>query len=231
MPKYTQLFRETEKKICGFLTDIGFKECLFPKLPTASQCVELKKALPRLSEEWSKELVDAKLEQDIPSYPKEFTLSHWQCEPFYYYLKREKPQEPVRFFDRSGWSYRVETDIDDFRLFEFQRIECVWTCPCDGTETLLNGLLEGLSHILGNMGLENRIVRKIEEEKSTNEKIVRDIEVELKGVGIVELVGCHVHGRLFVDGLRIDIPENFYTGCCGIGLNRIVNCLIKLGLS
>lgn len=228
LPNYTKLFRNTEKIIVDFLESVDFKECLFPKLITSYQSNDLKKALPRLSHEWSKELVDAKLENTSHNYPEKFVLPHWQCEPFYLFLQLEKPRSPIKFFDRSGWSYRVENDINDFRLFEFQRIECVWACPENKAIEIQDALLTNLSKLLLNLGIDNRIIEKKCEEIETSEKVVKDIETELDGIGNVELVGSHLHGRLFIDGLNIDIPDNYYTGCCGIGLNRIINCLIYL---
>ena len=231
LPTYTKLFRSTEKIISDFLSSIGFEECLFPKLFTEKQGQKLKNALPRLTEEWSKELVESNIENKIGGYPPNFILSHWQCEPFYYFLQKEKPQHTIKFFDKSGWSYRVENDINNFRLFEFQRIECVWACPQEETEKILDELLNNLSVILAELGLKNKIVEKKIEKQETLEKVVRDIEVEVKNGEIIELVGSHIHGRLFIEGLGIDVPNNFYTGCCGIGMSRIVNCLITNSIS
>jgi len=223
LPAYTKLFRKTEKVITDFLLSIGFEECLFPKLFTSEQGMELKRALPRLTNEWSKELIESNIKNYTDGYPSNFILSHWQCEPFYYFLQKEKPQKTIKYFDKSGWSYRVEDDINNYRLFEFQRIECVWACPKDDAENILDVLLNNLSIILNEFGIKNKIVEKKNEELETLEKVVKDIEVEIKDAGTVELVGGHIHGRLFIDELDIAIPDNFYTGCCGIGLSRIVN--------
>lgn len=226
LPAYTKLFRNTEKIITDSLLNAGFEECLFPKLFTEKQGKELKMALPRLTKEWSKELVESNIDNNTECYPSNFILPHWQCEPFYYFLQKEKPQNTIKFFDKSGWSYRVENDINNFRLFEFQRIECVWACPKEEAGEILDELLSNLSVILVELGLKNEIVEKKNEEQETFEKIVKDIEVESNGGEKIELVGSHIHGRLFIEGLCIDIPKNFYTGCCGIGTSRIVNCLI-----
>lgn len=225
LPTYTKLFRNTERIITDSLLSMGFEECLFPKLFTEKQGRELKTALPRLTKEWSKELVESNIENLEGGYPSNFILPHWQCEPFYYFLQKEKPQNTIKFFDKSGWSYRVENDINDFRLFEFQRTECVWACPKEEAEKILDELLNNLSVILAKLGLKNKIVEKKNEEQESSEKTVKDIEVEIKDGKNIELIGSHIHGRLFIEGLDIEIPKNFYTGCCGIGMSRIVNCL------
>ena len=184
LPKYTRIFRDTENIIADSLRISGFEECLFPKLITEKQGQELKQVLPRLTKEWSKELMESNMENKAEDYPSNFILSHWQCEPFYYFLKKEKPQNAIKFFDKSGWSYRVEDDINNFRLFEFQRTECVWACPQDIAIKLLDELLNNLSTILTSLGLKNNIIEKIDEEQETFEKIVKDIVVEIKNVGI-----------------------------------------------
>ncbi len=230
LPKYTKVYREIEKKFSVFLEEAGFEECLFPKLPTITQNFELKAALPRLSNEWSSELIDASAYDSIDFYPEKFTLAHWQCEPFYYFLKKAKPVSPVKFYDKSGWSYRVEKEINNFRLFEFQRIENVWCAPDKQSETILIDLIQGLNQVLRKFGLQTTIVEKFNEEIETKEKKVFDIEVTLDSYGKVELVGGHLHGRLFIENLGINVPNDFYTGCCGIGISRIVNAVLYLDL-
>lgn len=231
MPEYTKLFRRIEKIFSEHLLSSGFEECLFPKIFTMNQGIELKRSLPRLTSEWSKELVDSKLEKPAAGYPEQFILSHWQCEPFYYFLQKEKIRTPVKFFDKSGWTYRMENDITDFRLFEFQRIECVWAAPKEEAKTILDSLMGSICHILVGLGLDGRIIERKDEEAETKELSVKDIETEIKEIGKVELVGAHLHGRLFIDGLNIDIPRDYYTGCCGIGLSRIINGLLFGGVS
>lgn len=226
LPEYTKKFREVEKILSEFIESQGFSECLFPKLPTIAQNKELKSALPRLSEEWSTEQIDAKALSSNTEYPKGFTLAHWQCEPFYYYLKQNKPTRTVKLFDKSGWSYRVENDLNDYRLFEFQRIENVFFAEKAEAEQILIDLIRGINQVLLSLGLDTKVVEKFDEEQSTLEKTVFDIEIEIPQYGILELAGSHLHGSLFIDNLSMEIPEGFYSGCCGIGLSRIVNCLL-----
>ena len=208
-----------------------FEECMFPKLTPIDQCNELKRTLPRLSKEWSEELVNTKNVTNInETYPQEFALSHWQCEPFYYFLQKNQPTTSLKFFDKSGWSYRVENDINDFRLFEFQRIECVWFCDKTEAELLIDKILCGLALILKKFGLNVSIVQQKDEEVTSSELIVKDIELSLDSNHKIELAGGHLHGRLFIDGLNISSPKHYYTGCCGIGMSRIINALIHFDL-
>lgn len=224
LPEYTKIYREVENKLSTFLEAEDFLECLFPKHITKIQREELMSSLPRLSVEWSNELIN--LEDNLKSEKRNLSLTHWQCEPFYYFIKQLKPKESLLLFDKSGWSYRDEKEINDFRLFEFQRIECVFYSKEDKTEKIQKRLVEGLDKILKEYGLNTVIIRKNEEEIQTKEKFVYDIICEHPKYGEIELVGSHLHGELFIKKLNINLPEKYYTGCCGIGISRIVNILI-----
>jgi len=227
LPKYTRVFRIVETKIVESLLKLGFEECLFPKLLTYEQYSELKRIFPRFSKEWSKEVINANNDNEENSFPKKYTLAHWQCEPFYYLLKKVNVNETLKYFDRSGWTYRVERDVTDYRLFEFQRIECVWISSSKEAVELLDKLLKNLKYMFSEFGLETRIVKREDEEQETGELMVRDIEAYIEGDWI-EIVGAHLHGRLFIEKLEIPISNDYYTGCCGIGTSRITNILIQI---
>lgn len=228
LPKYTKIFREIEAEILKSLMNLGFEECLFPKLLTYNQYSELKNAIPRFSNEWSKEVINASnVDEKINDYPNKYTLSHWQCEPFYYFLKKIKPDQTIKFFDRSGWTYRVETDVTDYRLFEFQRIECVWLSNILDAEKIINSLLNTLKPLISSFGLDTRISIKEDEEEKSGEVKVRDIEVFVDGFGWIEVVGMHQHGNLFIEKLGIPVTNSYYTGCCGIGTSRLTNILVN----
>lgn len=225
LPEYTKIFREIENKISTFLEEEHYSECLFPKHITKSQREELTTSLPRLSLEWPSELVS--IEDTLNPTKNNFSLTHWQCEPFYYFLKKMELPPHLALFDKSGWSYRYEQEINDFRLFEFQRIECVFYAIKDEAMKLQKKLIEGLNEILKGYGLNTVIIRKKDEELQTKEKLVYDIICEHPKYGEIELVGSHLHGDLFIKKLNINLPENYYTGCCGIGISRITNMLLE----
>jgi seryl-tRNA synthetase len=228
LPKYVGVFRKVEKDIVASLTRLGFQECLFPRLLTYSQYAELKMTNIRFSHEWSKELLCARAVAQLnPDFPTRYILAHWQCEPFYYFLKKAKPRRTLKYFDRSGWTYRMEKDVSDYRLVEFQRIESVWFAPRNEAEEILDTLLDRLTKYFSSLGLRTRVAVKQDEEKETAELMVRDIEAYVDGLGWVEVAGAHLHGRLFINGLQIPADKSFYTGCCGIGTTRLTNILLN----
>lgn len=226
LPEYTALLRDIEQEVINTIESIGFQECLFPKLVTEDQFRELQGALPRFEGEGTQEAVHANC-VGVKSFPKEFVHTHWQCEPFYYFLKEEKPEQPVMFFDRSGWSHRREQSIDDDRLFEFKRIECVWFAPEDESEHIQKKLLEKLSETFNQIGFPTNIIRKENEERATGEPAVYDIEVPTENFGDVEVTGTHYHGRLFLEAVNAEVDEEYQTGCCGIGISRLANLIFE----
>lgn len=224
LPEYTTRFREIERKMIEAIEGLGFKECLFPKLVTADQFDELRNALPRFEHEGVEEAVHATC-ADIDGFPRDFVHTHWQCEPFYYYLEQETPTESVLFYDRSGWSHRLEQSIDDDRLFEFHRIESVWFAPEAEAARIQQRILDVLTEAISELGFTAEIVRKYQEEEMTGEETVYDIEVQSEAFGPVEVTGTHHHGRLFLDAVDADVDERFHTGCCGIGTSRLANLI------
>ena len=116
----------------------------------------------------------------------------------------KKPIKTIKFFDRSGWTYRVEPDVTDHRLFEFLRIECVWFAPKDEAENIFWTLHEILKNDILSIGLEARSISKTDEQELSGEPIVQDIDVCVDKNEWIEVVGMHLHGRQFIEKLKID---------------------------
>lgn len=139
---------------------LGFEECLFPKLIPLSIMYKMRyleglpegmyycsapKRDPELFKKFKNELI---IKKEIPiNLLKEglrdpsYVLAPAQCEPFYEFLSHEvvdKSELPIKFFDRSGWTYRWEAGgakgLD--RVHEFQRIEMVWLGTPEDVEKL-----------------------------------------------------------------------------------------------
>ena len=225
LPEYTQLLRRIQGEIDDILIEKGFQECLFPKLISFDSFTTLAKANSRFLSEWKEEAIFTE-PIVIEGNKKKFALAHWQCEPFYFFLKKN-PNKEFKFFEHSGWSYRKEKYFNNYRLFEFLRTEIVFCVKDDNAKVLYNMLIDGLYDYLKHLlPFEIRITKKVDEEAFSNEREVIDIEV-LKNNEWIEIVGSHLHGNIFVDALNIKNNEAYCTGCCGIGLSRIVNLLFS----
>ena len=258
-PQMTALQRAFETIIIDKIVEkMDFDECLFPKLipiPTMDKMRYLDglpegmyyccapKRDPELFDKFKNELsvtreVPMNLLKDGLKDPA-YVLAAAQCEPFYEFLSHEVIDEkdlPIKFFDKSGWTYRWESGgakgID--RVHEFQRIELVWIDKPENTNKIRDTTLE-LSHELASelelqwytevgddpFYLEGRKVenRGIEFPDVPKYEMRLVVPGQKKGVAVVS---ANVHGTHFTEGFSIREAHNhtIWTGCTGLGLTR-----------
>ncbi len=237
---------------------LDFTECMWPKLipipvmnkmryleglPEGMYYCSAPKRDPELFEKFKQELVINKevpiaLLKDGLKDPS-YVLAPAQCEPFYEFFSHEVIDEeelPIKFFDRSGWTYRWEAGgakgLD--RVHEFQRIELVWL----GTPAQVEEIRDATLHISQDMADEMELEWYTEvgddpfylEGRKTEERGIEfpDIpkyEMRLvaptqdKGVAVIS---ANIHGTHFIEGFSIKEAHNhrIWTGCTGVGISR-----------
>ncbi len=240
------------------VTKLGFMECMWPKLiplpvmnkmryleglPEGMYYCSAPKRDPEVFEKFKQELL---IDKDVPiDRLKEglkdpsYVLAPAQCEPFYEFFSHEVVDEselPIKFFDRSGWTYRWEAGgakgLD--RVHEFQRVELVWLGKPEDVEKIRDATVEISQKIADAMELawytevgddpfylEGRKV----EDRGIEFPDVPKYEMRLvlpgqeKGVAVVS---GNVHGTHFIEGFSIKEAHkhNIWTGCTGIGISR-----------
>lgn len=239
---------------------LDFDECLFPKLipipvmermkymeglPEGMYYCSAPRRDPLLFDKFRDELT---IKREVPiDLLKEglkdpsYVLAPAQCEPFYEFLSHQVVDEkdlPIKFYDRSGWTYRWEAGgakgLD--RVHEFQRIELVWLGTPEQTEKLRDQTVD-ISHEIANemeldwytevgddpFYLEGRKVEKrgIEFPDIPKKEMRLNVPGQEKGVAVVS---ANIHGTHFVEGFSVKETHNHrvWTGCTGIGLTRWV---------
>lgn len=239
---------------------LDFDECLFPKLiplpvmermkyleglPEGMYYCSAPRRDPITFDKFRDELV---IKREVPiDLLKEglkdpsYVLAPAQCEPFYEFLSHQVVDEkdlPIKFFDRSGWTYRWEAGgakgLD--RVHEFQRIELVWLGTPEQTEKIRDQTVD-ISHDIANemeldwytevgddpFYLEGRKVEKrgIEFPDIPKKEMRLNVPGQEKGVAVVS---ANIHGTHFVEGFSVKETHNHrvWTGCTGIGLTRWV---------
>lgn len=260
-PKITALERAIEQILIEKIIEkLGFQECLFPKLipinvmekmkyleglPEGMYYVSAPKRDPEIFSKFKNELI---INKEVPiNLLKEglkdpsYVNAAAQCEPFYQFFSHEvidKSEFPIKFYDKSGWTYRWEgggsKGLD--RVHEFQRIETVWLSSPKEVNEIRDATLE-LSHELANelelqwyteigddpFYLEGRKVenRGIEFPDVPKYEMRLKIPKQEKGVAVVS---ANVHGTHFIEGFSIKEAhqERIWTGCTGFGLTRWV---------
>lgn len=258
-PQLVALHRAVEDLFLEELVyKMGFMECFFPKLIPLSTMDKMRyleglpegmyycsapRRDPETFEKFKNELV---IKKEIPlDLLKEglkdpsYVIAPAQCEPFYEFLSHEVVDEqelPIKFFDRSGWTYRWEAGgakgLD--RVHEFQRIEMVWLGTPEQTNKIRDKTINLSYQLADKMELEwyNEVGddpfylegRKVEE-RGIEFPDVPKYEMRLaipgqdKGVAVVS---ANVHGTHFIEGFSIkEARKNpVWTGCTGIGVSR-----------
>ncbi|MCK9150576.1 serine--tRNA ligase [Methanobacterium alcaliphilum] len=249
---------------------LGFMECMWPKLiplpvmnkmryleglPEGMYYCSAPKRDPEVFEKFKQELV---IKKDVPiDRLKEglkdpsYVLAPAQCEPFYEFFSHEVVDEkelPIKFFDRSGWTYRWEAGgakgLD--RVHEFQRVELVWLGEPDDVEKIRDATVEISQKLADAMELEWYTEvgddpfylegRKIED-RGIEFPDIPKYEMRLvipnqeKGVAVVS---GNVHGTHFTEGFSIKEAHKhtIWTGCTGIGVSRwIIGFLAQKGFN
>lgn len=242
------------------INKLDFDECLFPKLipipvmermkymeglPEGMYYCSAPRRDPLLFDKFRDELT---IKREVPiDLLKEglkdpsYVLAPAQCEPFYEFLSHQVVDEkdlPIKFYDRSGWTYRWEAGgakgLD--RVHEFQRIELVWLGTPEQTEKIRDQTVD-ISHDIANemeldwytevgddpFYLEGRKVEKrgIEFPDIPKKEMRLNVPGQEKGVAVVS---ANIHGTHFVEGFSVKETHNHrvWTGCTGIGLTRWV---------
>jgi len=258
-PPITNLHRALEELVIQkIIKPLKFQECLFPKLiplpimqkmryleglPEGMYYCSAPQRDPETFEKFKNELL---IKKEIPikllkKGLKEpgYVIAPAQCEPFYQFLSHEivdKKDLPIKFYDRSGWTYRWEAGgakgLD--RVHEFQRIELVWLGTPEQTEKIRNQTVELSQKLADELELEWYTEigddpfylegRKIEERGIEFPDIPKHemritLPKEEKGVAVIS---ANVHGTHFIEGFSIKEAhgEKIWTGCTGIGLTR-----------
>jgi len=166
-----------------------------------------------------------------------------QCPPLYYMFRKKSIAEeelPLKFFDRSGTSYRYEAGglhgIE--RDTEFHRLEIVWFGTVQQTTDLKNQLLERFKHIFNDvLELEWRLAKVtpwymaqagVEGVEGVAELGTIDFEGWLPWKGDrekgewLEFQNLTIAGTKFSDAWQFNTSsgKQVWTGCAGIGFER-----------
>ena len=270
-PEIVTLYRALEKTLVEEVVEkLDFQECLFPKLipmdiiqkmryfeglPEGMYYCSAPKREPETFKKFKNELI---INKEIPIdllneglKDPSYVLAPAQCEAFYEFLGHEVIEEtslPIKFYDKSGWTYRWEAGgakgLD--RVHEFQRIEMVWAASPDLTNNIRDQTLELSEKLATKLELEwyteiGDDPFYLEGRKVENRGIefpdVPKYEMRLalpgkdKGVAVVS---ANVHGTHFVEGFSIKTSHNskLWTGCTGLGLTRwLIGFLAQKGFN
>lgn len=236
-PEWTALVRALQGILLSGAADLGFREYIFPRLipPEAVQDFRLSQFKPDLL--WQ---VDGQR-----------VLDPVQCLPLYQGLRGTSiavDRLPLKIMEKlGGWTWRQERseDLDGaFRTFEFARVEHVWIASPEQAADIRSEVLASVTDKLASLGLSvqtvvgepcmpiTEIERRREAARSPQEVPVIDIETRVRPQrqegnftpqDFDEIGGCTIEGSHHLEafGITRSDGEPLWSGCCGIGLNRL----------
>jgi seryl-tRNA synthetase len=237
-PEWTSLLRCLQTILLTRAAELGFREYLFPRL-VPSEAVDnfrLSQLEPGLL--WWAE--------------GDRVLDPVQCLPFYHALRgRRLPVErlPLMAVETlGGWTWRRESpaDLDGaFRTIEFARVEHVWIASPADAAAIRNAVRDSVVATLTDLGLSvqtvvgepcmpiEEIERRREAAETGDEVPVIDIELRVRPQrdpslltpqDFDEIGGCTIEGDHHLGSFDVarDDGGPLWSGCCGIGLNRLV---------
>ena len=153
-------------------------------------------------------------------------------------IPKKEIEETIKWFDKSGPTFRNE-DLDKLetgiKQREFHRIEFIYLGEKDIIIELRENCLEKLKELFDKLGLKYRIVvgsgcyqfSKNELEELDNVIGIKDLEVYLPHKNRwIEVIGASVLGTSMTQKFNIN-PGKLWSGCCGIGLDRLLFLLVS----
>lgn len=237
-PEWTALLRCLQGIVLSNADDLGFREYLFPRLIPASAVENFRLSQYKPGLLWRAD--------------GERVLDPVQCLPLYHVLQGQRlPAErlPLMAVETlGGWTWRREqpAELDGaFRAIEFARVEHVWISPPDEATRIRNTLRDSVVSLLLDLGLPVQTVvgepcmpmaeieKRREEATSADDVPVIDIELRVRAereAGQIspqdfdEIGGCTIEGDHHLASFNIARQDDgpLWSGCCGIGLNRLV---------
>lgn len=236
-PEWTTLVRGLQMNLLSAAASLGFREYIFPRLIPAEAVRDFRLSQFKPDLLWQ---VDG-----------ERVLDPVQCLPLYQGLRDSAlpvDRLPLKIVETlGGWTWRRERpeSLDGaFRTFEFARVEHVWIASPEQAAEIRAEVLASVMAMMTSLGLPVQTVvgepcmpiaeieRRREAATSPEDVPVIDIETRVRPErepGAVtpqdfdEIGGCTIEGSHHLASFGISRSDGgpLWSGCCGIGLNRL----------
>ncbi|MBU0666980.1 MAG: aminoacyl--tRNA ligase-related protein [Nanoarchaeota archaeon] len=246
LPKGTKILIAIKSLLKKYLQkELGFEEVILPKMAPVDS---FRKA--DILGRWDDYLLSVKPFFKTNGVKEEYILDPLQCTVFYQFFENKKidvSEKPLKWFDASGPTFRNE-DLDKIfpsvKQREFHRSEFVYL----GTEKQVIEIrelcLKQIEKLCDDLGLKYRIVvgngcyqlkdGELKFPESIREIPIKDLEIfcpgykNKDGEEYLEVVGSSILANTMTSRFNIkgENDEELWSGCTGIGLNRLMYALI-----
>ncbi len=242
LPKGTRLLNGIYALLEEYLrSPLNFEEVILPKIAP----VDTFRRADILSK-WDDYLISAKPFSRTDGVREEYILDPLQCTVFYQFHENRRidvSKEPRKWLDRSGPSYRNE-DLDKLepsvKQREFHRAEFIYLGTREQIIETRERCLAEIERLCQDLGLKYRIVvgggcyqlkeGEIQEPENFEEIPIKDLEIYIPHQDRwLEVVGSSVLANMMTSrfSIRGSKDEELWSGCTGIGLNRLMYAIIS----
>lgn len=242
LPKGTRLLNGIYALLNEYVGNfIDFEEVVLPKMAPVDT---FRKA--DILSRWDDYLVSARPFSRTNGVKEEYLLDPLQCTTFYQFHENKRvdvKKGARKWFDRSGPSYRNE-DLDKLepsvKQREFHRAEFVYLGTREQVIETREKCLTQVEKLCQDLGLRYRIVvgggcyqlkeGEIPTPESQEEIPIKDLEIYIPHQERwLEVVGSSVLANTMTSrfNIRGNNGEELWSGCTGVGLNRLMYAVIS----
>lgn len=220
---------------------LNFEEVVLPKIAPVDT---FRKA--DILSKWDDYLLSVKPFSQTKGVKEEYLMDPLQCTVFYQFFENKTlnaSKIPVKWYDRSGPTYRNE-DLNKIEASvkqrEFHRAEFIYLGTKEQVIETRETCLVQLEKLCQDLGLRYRIVvgggcyqlkeEEIPAPESLEEIPIKDLEIYIPHQDRwLEVVGSSVLANTMTSrfNIRGSNGEELWSGCTGIGLNRLMYALIS----
>jgi len=232
---------------------MGFEEVVLPKMAPVdtfrkASLVDFPNGRQRQSAfpwSWDQYLLKATPFGKTKGVKETYLLDPLQCTVFYQFFEGKTvdvSERPIRWYDRSGPTYRNESLYSLFpgvKQREFHRAEFIFLGTEEQVIESRELALKQIEALCQSLGFNYRIVvggschrledHEVREPTSLENILVKDIEIYCPGYGFLEVSGNAIMDDVLTSRFSISGAngEKLWSGCSGIGLNRLMYAIVS----
>jgi seryl-tRNA synthetase len=247
LPKGAMVLNGLKNLLVEYVRDsVGFEEVVLPKIAPVDS---FRKA--DILGRWDDYLISAKPFSRTNGVKEEYIMDSLQCTVFYQFHENKRVdvgRGPRKWYDHSGPTYRNEDSnkiVPSVKQREFHRAEFIYLGTREQVIETREKCLAQLEKLCVDLGLKYRIVvgsecyrlkdGEIKMPESSEEIPIKDLEIYCPGYSnkdgepYLEVGGSSILANTMTSKFNINGKngEELWSGCTGIGLNRLMYAVIS----
>ena len=247
LPKGAMVLNGLKNLLVEYVRDsVGFEEVVLPKIAPVDSFRK-----DDILGRWDDYLISVKPFSRTNGVKEEYIMDPLQCTVFYQFHENKRidvSRCPKKWYDHSGPTYRNEDSnkiVPSVKQREFHRAEFMYLGTREQVIETREKCLTQLEQLCVDLGLKYRIVvgsgcyqlkdGKIKMPESLEEIPIKDLEIycpgysNKNGESYLEVIGSSILANTMTSRFNINGKngEELWSGCTGIGLNRLMYAVIS----